>query len=273
MFSTLHIVALCVSALFIVLGTVFSRKVGFDKIIKIMLGIGIVSELIKVFTYILMNEDKLGGYLPKTDLPFHLCSIQILLLVTLRLSKNENAKRIIRSFMLPTCLIGGLAAILIPTSSSVGTLNILTFQYFGYHAAIVVFALRMLIGRDIRFEIKDYGTCLLLLFVTMFGAIYINSILYNGIGDGSIFYEVSDGTHTGVVQLTNVNFMYVVNPPQSGLPFLNEDHGWGVYLAHYMCLCLFVVTLIYVKPIVSYFKSRAKKDAPEVETDPETAVG
>lgn len=259
MFSTLHLIALCCSVLLILAGTKYALKVSFDRAVDVLLGIGIASELIKVFSYILMNEDKLGGFLPKTDLPFHLCSVQILLVIVLKLSKSENTKRILRSFMLPTCLAGGLAAILIPTSSSVGHLNVLTFQYFGYHSALVIFALRMLLGKDTVFTVKDYGTCLLMLFVTMFAAIYINSMLYNGTADTSFLYEVTDGVHTGKVQLANVNFMYVVGPPQSGLPFLNKDHGWSVYFIHYLFACLAAVTLIYIRPIIASFK---RKEAP-----------
>lgn len=258
MFSTLHIIVLCISIPLIVLGTIYSLKLSFEKVVKIMLGIGIVSELIKVFTYILKNEDNLGGYLPKTDLPFHLCSIQIIFIIVLNLSKNENAKRILRSFMLPTCLVGGFAAIMIPTSSSISNLNILTFQYFGYHIGIMIFALRMLIGKDIVFTVKDYGTCLLLLFITMFAAIYINSILYNGTTEKNFIYTVTDGENTGEVQISKVNFMYMVDPPQSGLPLLNKTHGWGVYVAHYLFICLFGVTMVYIKPIIDYFKKPGK---------------
>lgn len=269
MFSTLHIIALSVSVILIIIGTVYSRKISFEASVRIMLGIGIVSELIKVFTYILINESKLGGYLPKTDLPFHLCSIQILFLIALNLSKNENAKRIIRSFMLPTCLVGGFAAIMIPTSSSVGSFNILTFQYFGYHAAIMIFALRMLICDDVKFTVRDYETCLLMLFITMFVSIYINSILYNGSTDSSFIYEVTDGEKVGQIQLSKVNFMYVVDPPQSGLPFLNKDHGWGVYFAHYLFICLFAVTLVYIKPIVDFFRGiKKRKDTDHISPEP-----
>ena len=64
----------------------------------------------------------------------------------------------------------------------------------------------------------------------MFAAMYINSILYDGV--------------------SNINFMYVASPPMGGLPFLNEDHGWLVYIAHYGCLVLLCVTACYIKPIV-----------------------
>lgn len=250
MFGTLHIVVLCITAALILLGTYRILKLSFEKVCALMLGIGLAAELIMVFAYILMNEKNLGGYLPKGDLPLHLCSFQVLFFLVLVFGKNENTKRILRSFMLPTCLFGGLAAILIPTSSSVSRLNVLTFEYFIYHGAIVVFALRMLLGKDTVFTVRDYASCLAMLLVTMFAAVYINSILYNGTADTSFFYEVTDGTHKGLIQLTPVNFMYVVAPPQSGLPFLNKDKGWAVYFMRYLSLCVAAVTAVYIKPIL-----------------------
>lgn len=258
MFGTLHIIALCASIVFIVLATWLTLKLPFEKVARLMLVIGLIAELIKLFAYTLMNEKALGGYLPKTDLPLHLCSFQVIFMAVLVFAKNENLKRVIRSFMLPTCLIGGLAAILIPTSSSVGSLNVITFEYFGYHAAIMVFALRMLIGRDVEFTVRDYASCLTVLLLTMFCAMYINSILYNGTADTNFIYEVTDGEHIGRVQLTVINFMYTADPPVSGLPFLNEDHGWAVYIAHYMCLCLLSITLLYLGPIIRAIKAHRK---------------
>ena len=70
----------------------------------------------------------------------------------------------------------------------------------------------------------------------MFFAIYINSIVY-------------DGTD-------KINFMYVVSPPMSGLPFLTEKYGWFVYIMHYACLVLFCVTICYIKPIITAIKEK-----------------
>lgn len=267
MFGTVHLVVLPICIVLIVLGAVFTRKIKYETMVKIMLGIGIVSETIKVFMYILMNEENLHGYLPKTDLPFHLCSIQIIFIIILYLSKNENLCRILRSFMLPTCLIGGFAAIMIPTSSSTSHFGLLTLQYFGYHTAIMVFAIYLLLNKEIKFEFRDYKTCLVLLFCTMFAAIYINSMLFNAATDNNFFYEVSNGESTATVQAASVNFMYVVGPPQSGLPFLNKNHGWGVYMAHYACTCLFAITAVYAGVIIDAIKQkRGKKRQNNSET-------
>ena len=84
----------------------------------------------------------------------------------------------------------------------------------------------------------------------MFFAFYINSIVYDGV--------------------SNINFMYVASPPQSGLPFLTEKYGWLVYIVHYAFLVITCVTLCYIKPIVLAIKSRfGKKDCTVEETEKE----
>jgi len=182
------------------------------------------------------NEATHGGILPKTDLPFHLCSIQILFIVVINISSNEKIKRFLYSFMIPSCLLGGIAALLLATSSSLNGMWILSLQYFGYHVAIIVLALKLMTSKEFSPTIKDYFNCLKFLLVLMFGAMYINSILYDGV--------------------SKINFMYVASPPMDGLPFLNENHGWLVYIAHYGCLVLFCVTACYAKVI---FKALTKK--------------
>ena len=118
LFGVYHIVALCVSILIIIGMVILFKKISLEKIISVMFYIGIASEVIKVFSYILVNEDVLDGYLPKTDLPFHLCSIQIIFLFVLKMMKNEKIRKLLFGFMMPTCLIGAFAALILPTSSA-----------------------------------------------------------------------------------------------------------------------------------------------------------
>ena len=73
-FGIKHLIILAVCAVTIVGGWFFVRKQSLSAVFKKMLLIGIVSELIKVFYYTVTNEEVYGGILPKTDLPFHLCS-------------------------------------------------------------------------------------------------------------------------------------------------------------------------------------------------------
>lgn len=252
LFQLRHILFLVLSIALVVVLPILAIKYNLKKstIHKILLAEGIFSESIKVFTYILMNESQLGGYLPKTDLPFHLCSIQLIFILILNISKNEKVHHFLYSFMLPTCLVGGVAALLLPTSSSRENV-LIGIQYFSYHTAISAFAIYLLADKETKFTIQDYGKTLVTLIAVLFIAIYINSILYT---PKFVFNEV-----TGLYEAKeymSINFMYVVDPPQSGLPFLNKDHGWGVYITHYALTAIFAVTACYAKPIIEFFKNR-----------------
>ena len=140
--------------------------------------------------------------------------------------------------MLPTCLIGGFAALILATSSSRNNYMI-CIQYFLYHSAIIAFALHLLLSDEIKWTVKDYFTCLKLLALFGLLAMYINSIVYDGVSD--------------------INFMYVVHAPQDGLPFLNTNHGWGVYMAHYASLAIFCVSMVYISPIINAIKAKFSK--------------
>lgn len=238
MFGTKHLIILAICAVVVAAGFFFARKWDLEKLTKVLFLIGIVSELIKIFYYIITNEAEYGGLLPKSDLPFHLCSIQILFFAALRFLKSEKIKELLISFMVPSCLLGGLAALLIPTSSSLNGLWILTVQYFGYHCAIMVFSMVILRGKVMKLEVKHYFMCLKFLLGLLFFAIYINSIL---------------STET-----TILNFMYVVDPPKEGLPWLNKDDGWLMYMIRYGILVLGCVTACYAKPIIVAIRDRVR---------------
>ena len=239
-FGTKHLIIVAISLALIAGLFILSRKLKFSTVCRIMFYVGIVSEIIKIFYYTVQNEQTHGGILPKTDLPFHLCSIQIIFIALLNISTNEKLKRFLLSFMYPSCLFGGIAAIFIATSSSLNGMWILSLQYFGYHVALVVFALRLITGSEFKIQLSDYTNCLKFLLLIMFFAFYVNSIVYDGV--------------------SNINFMYVASPPQSGLPFLTEKYGWLVYIVHYACLVLFCVSACYAKPIFKAIKGKLAKN-------------
>ncbi len=214
---------------------VFSKNMSLDKRSKIFLLVGLVSEVVKIFFYIIKNEETHGGILPKTDLPFHLCSLQIIFVAAVCFCKNEKIRRILIAFIYPSALIGGAAAILIPTSSSLNYW-VITIQYFIYHTFLVAYAIGLIVDGKTRFNICDYFSSLAFVFGLMFFSIYINSIVYDGV--------------------TEVNFMYVVSPPVSGLPYLTEEFGWAVYIAHYAFLVLFSITACYSKQIYTALKDK-----------------
>lgn len=239
LFGLKHLILLAVCGAAIVGAYFAARKWPLEKLTKVLFSIGVVSEFIKVFYYIIANEAAYGGVLPKTDLPFHLCSIQILFVALVRFVPSQKVKELLLSFMIPSCLLGGIAALLIATTSSLNGGWILTLQYFGYHCAIVVFALILLTAGTMELTVKNYVNCLKFLLGLMLFAVYINSILYDG--------------------NPNINFMYVVSPPQAGLPWLNEEKGWLVYILRYAALVVFCVTACYCRPIYRAVKAKLTK--------------
>ena len=239
LFGTKHLILIAICAAVIIAAYFLARKWSLEKLTKYLFTIGVISELIKVFYYILANEATYGGILPKTDLPFHLCSIQILFIAIVRFVPSQKIKELLLSFMIPSCLLGGIAAILIATGSSLNGLPILSLQYFGYHSAIVIFALILLTSGTMKLTVKHYVNCLKFLVGLMLFAIYINSMLYDG----------ND----------KINFMYVASPPQEGLPWLNEDQGWLVYIIRYAILVVGCVTLCYIRPIAAALKEKIRR--------------
>ena len=223
LFSLYHIIALVITVIYIGVLVFFSRKLSLDKCTKILLIIGIISETIKVVTYVNRNytlHD--SSYLPKSDLPFHLCSIQIIFMIILNLTKNEKLKRFLYSFMVPSCLVGGFMALIIAVWSS-RNIPIITFQYFMYHGAIIAYAIKLLMTDEIEFTIKDMGNAFIMLFSMFFIATYINSIVADGVSD--------------------VNFMYVTYPPMKDLPYLNMNQGWIGYILKYASIAILAILL------------------------------
>ena len=241
LFGTKHLIILAVSIAIIVTLSFFLKKLSLATCSKILFFVGIASETVKIFYYILANEEKYGGILPKSDLPFHLCSIQIIFIAIVNYSKNEKLKKFLQSFMLPSCLFGGIAALLVATSSSLNGGLAITVQYFLYHVAIILYAIKLFISEEFKLELSCYFNCLKFLVILMFFSIYINSILYD--------YGVS-----------NINFMYVASPPAENLPYLNEKDGWFAYILRYALLIIVAVTGCYIKPIVNAVKNRFLKE-------------
>lgn len=236
LFGYKHIILIILSIIVIVLGYIFSRKAKFNKLVLSIFSIGIISETIKILYYTIQNESNYvdAAYLPKSDLPFHLCSIQIVFIAILHYSKNEKIKRLLMSFMLPSCLIGGIAALLIPPYTPRNGLWIISLQYFGYHCAIIVFALNLLLRKEMNWKLKDILNCFKILGLFGFLSIYINSMLYDGV--------------------SNINFMYTAKPPQDNLPYLNLDQGWFMYIIKYALLAVVAILGCYSKTIIDAVK-------------------
>jgi hypothetical protein len=62
----------------------------------------------------------------------------------------------------------------------------------------------------------------------------------------------------------DINFMYTVKPPQDGLPYLNLDQGWFMYILKYALLAVVAIIGTYIKPIIDFVKSIKNKNQNEL---------
>jgi hypothetical protein len=121
--------------------------------------------------------------------------------------------------MYPTCLVGGLAALLIATVDPIALSNPEIYEYFIYHAMVVAFGIYIAATGQVDFTWKRFRTTMLILIGLLYLSIYTNSMFSQG------------DVHT--------NFFFSATPPLEGLPYLNFSFfgselpgvlGWIWYL-------------------------------------------
>ncbi len=211
MFTLEHFIWLGISIIVIV-GMLFIQKrfkLDFNIVLNILLVVSVLSELTKTLYNMIPNPKGNGGMiLDPGDLPLHLCSIQIIFMFALKYIKNENTREKLLGFMIPTMLLGAIAALFIPTIGVEFT-NLQVYQFFIYHAFLIFFAIYLLKEKFVSWNWKVFVRNLAYLGLLAFVVTWLNSGL--------------SGT------LPRVNFMYLVYPPMENLPLLNLDNGWYVY--------------------------------------------
>ena len=237
-FSTAHFVFLAVFWPAAVLLAVFlSRKFGYSrKVVIVCAIIGVLCELEKIFFFVEGSPYGYGYRLPPNHLPFAMCPFQIFLIFTLAFSSGLEKRRPLLAFMYPMLVGGGWIGMLLQTPSAYhGLLDIGTYRYFIYHSMLIFLGLYLYMTQPIRYTIKEYGMSIGLAAVALILAIWVN---------GFFGWD------------PRVNFLFVVRPPMEGLPLLNLDHGWAVYILQMVWISVVVFTLCYLRVII--------RDAPEL---------
>ena len=183
-------------------------------------------------------------------LPFHLCSIQILLILFVRFAKPGKARTTVLAFMYPTALIGAALALAMPSifSSSIEVSQAFThplaYQFFLYRSMLVVLGAYIPLCGEVELRPKHYFTTLGILGAMAMASLYLNSMF------AAATYE--DGELISVEYATNFFFTY--KPP---LPIpLTSVGQWLAYLAVICLLAAVLVGLCYL-PVLR----RAKKEA------------
>lgn len=244
MFSINHFIWIGICFVLVILGCIYFKKENpsFKKIISITFYFALASELIKVFSVIEMvpieGKDGLYPYLELRYLPLHLCSLHILSFIYLKFSKkNSTFKTWLLSFMYPSCILGGIFAIILPTifSTSISVkeafIHPLAYQTFLYHTMLILFGIYISRNKEVNLEKDGFRKSIISICLLSFLSLYLNSIFTIPV------YE--NGKLISVAATTNFFFTSLAPLP---IPFTSK-WNWLIYL---IVICLVAFMLIYV---------------------------
>ena len=230
MYSFFHFVWLAICALLIAAAFVYLRRKRppLKSVLSLACAGCVLSEVTKILSVIELVPSADGSayypYLELQHLPFHLCSMQILFIFYARFARNGPVKETLLAFMYPSCLIGALLAILIPTTFS-GTVDAreafarpLTYQYFLYHTMLIIFGAYIPMSREIELRPRHYLS-------TFAVPVY------------------SSGTLLSVEYTTN--FLFTAAPPIDSIK-LTELWHWFAYIGVLGVLAFGLVALLYI---------------------------
>ena len=250
MFSVQHIIWMVITVAIIVglLIALAKKRPPLRSVLTSAFVICVCSELIKVLSCIELIPSADGSilypYLELQHLPFHLCSIQILMILYCRFAKGDilesSGKQYILRFMYPTCVIGAAFAIILPsifnTTITVDQAFIhpIAYQTFIYHAMLIAFGIYVPMSGEVSFSWKTYRKTMLFLGLISFMALYLNSLF------ASAVYE--NGKLVSVEYITN--FFFVYKTP-IGVA-LNTKLAWIIYLLILVALAFVLIWLLYL---------------------------
>ena len=237
MFSVNHFIWIAICIVLVVALSVVSVKFKFSfKTATIIICCVIGASEISKIMYSMQPASGGGMVISAGALPFHLCSTLIFAFAYLMFGKNENTKEIVKSFVVPAGMLGGVLAILIP-SSGTGFAAIQTYQCFIYHAAILWYGIYLIATKQVDLGLKAYLRNLIILAVLAVLMIWIN----------------------GALQIYETNFFFLVKPPVDGLPIINLNNGWYAYFFILVTIAVVLVGAIHLPTIIKEIKQNKNK--------------
>ena len=247
MFSTVHLIWLTISLIiiFISLKTIKDRSVTLDKLLTVACVICIVSEVIKVFSSMQLVPSADGTtmypYMLPQHLPFHLCSIQIIIIFYVKFTKNTRVRELLLAFLYPTCIIGAVLALIMPSIFTGGTLELtqafthpLAYQYFLYHSMLIILGTGVIVTKEVDIRRKHYFTTIGILGILAFISVYLNSMLADPT------YVSGELMHVDYTP----NFFFTVK-----LPFdivYTEIWQWYLYFGFIVIAAIIIIALFYL---------------------------
>ena len=247
---------ICICACVIAVGYIACRirKPREDSLLRLCLALGVLSEAIKLFSVIRilpMVEVAVKGealdyiyagqytpYLEMADLPFELCSLQIVFIAMMLFSKTLAWRSRLRALIYVTSVIGGLMGIVLAqvTVDYSAVREYFTsariWQFFLYHSMVVILGLYMGFGPDSDVSLRSFKSTMGLLLMMDITTFYLNSVFSQPV------YRA--GKPTGILYRVNF-FSSYVNP--LGLA-LTEKWQWLLYLLIRLALASALIALL-----------------------------
>ena len=191
MFSLQHGIWGAISICVVLLALYFLRKykVSLKSLLTIACAVAVASELIKIFSSIdivsSLDETKSYPYMKMQHLPLHLCSLQILFIFYVRFAKESARRDTVLAFMYPTCLVGAVFALALPSifTGTVPSVPLekafvypLAYQYFFFHAMLIVLGIYIPLSGDVKIKHTHCFTTMGILGLLAIVTLYINSM-------------------------------------------------------------------------------------------------
>ena len=250
MFSVQHIIWIVISVVITASGLVLmkKRKPSLKDVLSAGCVVCVFSEVVKILSCVEMVPSSDGltiyPYLQMQHLPLHLCSIQVFSIFFCRFGRGtvaeSRAKQFLLAFMYPTCVLGSVFAIALPSifSTTVSVSQAFThpvaYQTFIFHSFLLALGLYIPMSGEVRFSRITYRNTMTGMVVLTFFEIYVNSIM------ASPTYV--NGKLISVDYTTNFFFLYRT-PIGIALETKTE---WLIYLLILTVLAFLLVGLIYL---------------------------
>lgn len=246
MFSVQHFIWIAICIVLIIGSCILISKYqpSFNKFFNIVCTLAIVSEVVKVLSMMEIVQLVDGSYAPYLELnhlPFHLCSIQIIFVFLVRFTKNQKLRNVCLGFMYPTCIVGALFAIALPSiysgniTPSDSFTHPIIYQTFLYHAMLIITGFYIIKSKEIKLENKYYLTTLAMLLGLSFISFYINSLFASVVYTSEVDYTVG--------HVTNFFFTYI---PVLKSIVLDAKWKWLVYILVLLILAIVLIAIAYI---------------------------
>ena len=250
MFTISHLIwiIICITIITIALIYLNKHKPSLKNFLTISCVICFISEMIKFFSTIQLVPSSDGSmyypFIEQQHLPLHLCSLQILLIFYARFAKDSERKEMLLAFMYPTCIVGAILAIAMPSifnesiHISQAFTHPLAYQFFLYHTMLIILGIYIAISKQVNIKAKHYFSTIAILGGIAFISLYVNSSLAS---TTYINGELISVDYTP-------NFFFTYNLPMR-IPYTEIWH-WYLYMIVIALLAIIIIGLFYLP----YFK-------------------